>query len=160
MRGHFLAHTFTLPRDEGQFDEKSSGFRFFYGRFYKRTAVRIKYPMQTASGRCLMVNVLIRLIRVLPVLAVVAGVTALLYGLLVATSTRDKARRILIKVLSVVNGALAVAFTLVMLYALFENNTYVLEVADVSAALFAIIFIIVRIIAWHMRAKTSSKETK
>lgn len=107
-----------------------------------------------------MVNVLIRLIRVLPVLAVVAGVTALLYGLLVATSTRDKARRILIKVLSVVNGAFAVAFTLVMLYALFENNTYVLEVADVSAALFAIIFIIVRIIAWHMRAKTSSKETK
>ena len=52
------------------------------------------------------------------------------------------------------------AFTLVMLYALFENNTSVLEVADVSAALFAIIFIIVRIIAWHMRAKTSSKETK
>ena len=49
---------------------------------------------------------------------------------------------------------------MVMLYALFENNTYVLEVADVSAALFAIIFIIVRIIAWHMRAKTSSKETK
>ena len=44
-----------------------------------------------------MVNVLIRLIRVLPVLAVVAGVTALLYGLLVATSTRDKARRILNK---------------------------------------------------------------
>ncbi len=107
-----------------------------------------------------MVNVLIRLIRVLPILAIVAVVTAVLYGLLVATSTRDRARRILVRVLSWVNGGLTVVFTLITLYALSENNVYVLEIADVSAALFAIVFIIVRIAAWRMRAKASAKETK
>lgn len=105
-----------------------------------------------------MVNVLIRVIRVLPALAVVGVVTALLYGLLVATGTRERARRILILVLSVVNGVLAVAFALVTLYALFENNVWVLEVADVSAALFAIVFIIVRIVAWRMRCKAEKQE--
>ena len=100
-----------------------------------------------------MVNVLVRLIRALPLLAIVAVVTAVLYGLLVATSTRDKARRVIIRVLSVINGALTVLFTLVTLYALFENNVYVLELADVCAALFAIAFIIVRVCAWRMRCK-------
>lgn len=104
-----------------------------------------------------MVNVLIRLIRVLPVLAIVAAGAALLYGVLMATSTRDRARRAVVRVLTVVSGALTVAFALVTLYALFENNVYVLEVADVSAALFAIVFILTRVAAWRMRAKSRSK---
>ncbi len=107
-----------------------------------------------------MVNVLIRVIRVLPILAVVAVITAVLYGLLVATGTRQRARRILAAVLSWVNGALAVAFALLTLYALFENNPWVLEVADVSAGLFAIVFIIVRIIAWRMRCRAQAQEDK
>ena len=105
-----------------------------------------------------MVNVLIRLIRVLPILAIVAVATAVLYGLLVATSTRDKARRIIVKTLSVVNGTLTVVFTLITLYALSENNVYVLELADVCAALFAIVFVVVRICAWHMRCKQEQVE--
>lgn len=104
-----------------------------------------------------MVNVLIRLIRVLPILAIVAVGVALLYGVLVATSTRDRARRALVRVLTAVSGALTVAFTLVTLYALFEGNAYVLEVADVSAALFAVVFILTRVAAWRMRAKSQPK---
>ncbi len=107
-----------------------------------------------------MVNVLIRVIRVLPILAIVAVVAAVAYGLLVATSTREKARKVLLGMLSVVNGALAVAFALITLYALFENNVWVLEVADVSAALFAIVFIIVRIIAWRMRCRAEARKDK
>ena len=105
-----------------------------------------------------MVNVLIRLIRVLPILAIVAVIAAVLYGLLVAASTRDKARRILVRVLSWVNGGLTVAFTIVTLYALSEGNVYVLEIADVSAALFAIVFILVRTVAWRMRSQAPAKE--
>lgn len=107
-----------------------------------------------------MVNVLIRVIRVLPIVAIVAVVTAVAYGLLAATSTRERARKALVAMLSVVNGALTVVFALITLYALFENNPWVLEVADVSAALFAIIFIIVRIVAWRMRCRAEAQGDK
>ncbi len=107
-----------------------------------------------------MVNVLIRVIRVLPIVAIVAAVSAVAYGLLVAASTREKARKVLLTMLSAVNGALTVVFALITLYALFENNPWVLEVADVSAALFAIIFIIVRIVAWRTRCRAEAQEGK
>lgn len=107
-----------------------------------------------------MVNVLIRVIRVLPIVAIVAAVSAVAYGLLVAASTREKARKVLLTMLSAVNGTLTVVFALITLYALFENNPWVLEVADVSAALFAIIFIVVRIVAWRTRCRAEAQEGK
>ena len=104
-----------------------------------------------------MASVVVRLIRVLPVLAIVALVVAILYGVLVASSTRERARRILIRVLTVVFGALTVAFALVTLYAWFEGNEYVLEIADVSAIVFALCLGATRLAHWRMRANASKR---
>jgi hypothetical protein len=90
-----------------------------------------------------MAALIVRLYRILPLLIVLAVLALLIYAVVSATHSSTKAKEVLIRVFTVVCAAITVFFGIFTLYALFESNTAVLELAGSCAAVGAIGLIVV-----------------
>lgn len=72
-------------------------------------------------------NVLVRLVRALPLLIFFAILAVVVYAAVASFRSPERAKEVLIKLFTVISVAFSVFFGLASAYALFENNTYVLE---------------------------------
>ncbi len=88
---------------------------------------------------------MIRLYRILPLLVVLAIVAVVVYLIMSFRYSSDKAKATLITVFTWLCGVLSVVFALVTLYALFEQNTPVIELAGSCLAVTLIGLAVTRI---------------
>ena len=72
---------------------------------------------------------MIRLYRILPLLAILAVVAAVVYVIMSFRYSSDRAKAVLIQVFTWLTIVLSVAFGLITLYAVFEQNGTVIELA-------------------------------
>ena len=88
---------------------------------------------------------MIRLYRILPLLVVMTVVAVVVYLIMSFRYSSDKAKAVLIKVFTWLCAVLSVAFGIVTLYAVFEQNTPVIELAGSCLAVTLIGLVITRI---------------
>ena len=88
---------------------------------------------------------MIRLYRILPLLVLLAVVAVVVYLIMSFRYSSDKAKAVLIKVFTWLCAVLSVAFGLITLYAAFEQNTPVIELAGSCLAVTLIGLAITRI---------------
>lgn len=88
---------------------------------------------------------MIRLYRILPLLVLLAIVAVVVYLIMSFRYSSDKAKATLITVFTWLCGVLSVVFALVTLYALFEQNTPVIELAGSCLAVTLIGLAVTRI---------------
>lgn len=72
---------------------------------------------------------MIRLYRILPLLVLLAVVAVVVYLIMSFRYSSDKAKAVLIKVFTWLTGVLSVFFALITVYAVFEHNDTVIELA-------------------------------
>ena len=70
-----------------------------------------------------------RLSRIVPLLVFLGVVAAVIYLVVAATRSPERAKEVLIKVFTVLNSAITVFFAIVSLYAWFEGNENVFDLA-------------------------------
>lgn len=88
---------------------------------------------------------MIRLYRILPLLVVMAVVAVVVYLIMSFRYSSDKAKAILIKVFTWLCGILSIAFAIITVYALFEQNQPVIELTGSCLAVTLIGLVITRI---------------
>lgn len=88
---------------------------------------------------------MIRLYRILPLLILLAVVAAVVYLIMSFRYSSDKAKAVLIKVFTWLCAILSVFFALITVYALFEQNQTVIELAGSCLAVTLIGLVITRI---------------
>ena len=88
---------------------------------------------------------MIRLYRIIPLLILLAVVAVLVYLIMSFRYSSDRAKAALIKVFTWLCGILSIFFTLVTVYALFEHNEPVIELAGSCLATTLVGLIITRI---------------
>lgn len=88
---------------------------------------------------------MIRLYRILPLLAIMAVVAVVVYFIMSFRYSSDKAKAVLIKVFTWMCAILSVAFGVVTLYAVFEQNQPVIELAGSCLAVTLIGLAVTRI---------------
>ncbi|MBQ9041486.1 MAG: guanylate cyclase [Eggerthellaceae bacterium] len=88
---------------------------------------------------------MIRLYRILPLLVLLAVVAVVVYLIMSFRYSSDKAKATLITVFTWLCGVLSVVFALITLYALFEQNTPVIELTGSCLAVTLIGFVVTRI---------------
>ncbi len=74
-----------------------------------------------------------RLSRIVPLLIFMGFVAAVIYLVVAARRSPERAKEVLIKVFTVLNSAIAAFFGIVALYALFEGNSAVFDLAILFA---------------------------
>ena len=94
---------------------------------------------------------MIRLYRILPLLLLLAVVAVVVYLIMSFRYSSDKAKAVLIKVFTWLCSILSVAFALVTVYALFEQNVPVIELTGSCLAVTVIGLVITRICNWVFR---------
>ena len=70
-----------------------------------------------------------RLSRIVPLLLFLAVVAAVIYLVVSAKRSPERAKEVLIKVFTVINGGITAFFVLVALYAWFESNSAIFDLA-------------------------------
>ena len=93
----------------------------------------------------------IRLYRILPLLVLLAVVAVVVYLIMSFRYSSDKAKAVLIKVFTWLCAILSVAFALVTVYAVFEQNVPVIELTGSCLAVTVIGLVITRICNWVFR---------
>ena len=88
---------------------------------------------------------MIRLYRILPLLVVMAVVAVVVYLIMSFRYSSDKAKAILIKVFTWLCGILSIAFAIITVYALFEQNQPVIELFGSCVAVTLIGLVVTRI---------------
>ena len=88
---------------------------------------------------------MIRLYRILPLLVVLAVVAVVVYLIMSFRYSSDKAKAALIKVFTWLCGILSIAFGVITVYALFEQNQPVVELVGSCLAVTLIGLVITRI---------------
>ena len=88
---------------------------------------------------------MIRLYRILPLLAVMALVAVVVYLIMSFRYSSEKAKAVLIKVFTWMCAILSVAFGIITLYAAFEQNQPVIELAGSCLAVTLIGLVVTRI---------------
>ncbi len=88
---------------------------------------------------------MIRLYRILPLLVVLAVVAVIVYLIMSFRYSSDKAKAALIKVFTWLCGILSIAFGVITVYALFEQNQPVVELVGSCLAVTLIGLVITRI---------------
>lgn len=88
---------------------------------------------------------MIRLYRIIPLLVLLAIVAAIVYAIMSFRYSSERAKATLIKVFTWLTIALSAFFALVTLYAVFEHNDTVIELAGSCLAVTAIGLVITRI---------------
>lgn len=88
---------------------------------------------------------MIRLYRILPLLLVLAAIAVVVYFVVSWTRSPSKAKEILIRVFTWITAVISIFFGLVTLYAVFEQNIPVIELAGSCLAVGLIGFAITRI---------------
>ncbi|MBR3182556.1 MAG: guanylate cyclase [Eggerthellaceae bacterium] len=95
---------------------------------------------------------MIRLYRILPLLVLMAVVAVVVYLIMSFRYSSDKAKAVLIKVFTWLCIVLSVAFGIVTIYALFEQNQPVIELAG-SCLLVSVIGLVITRICNHVFRK-------
>ena len=95
---------------------------------------------------------MIRLYRILPLLVLMAVVAVVVYLIMSFRYSSDKAKAVLIKVFTWLCIVLSVAFGIVTIYALFEQNQPVIELAC-SCLLVSVIGLVITRICNHVFRK-------
>lgn len=93
-------------------------------------------------------NALVRLVRALPLVVVLAVVAVLVYCLVASFRTPDRAKEVLIRLFAALNGALTALFCLASAYAISEANEPVFELASAFAAVTALAFAVTMACRW------------
>ena len=88
---------------------------------------------------------MIRLYRILPLLVLLAVIAVVVYLIMSFRYSSDKAKAVLIKVFTWLCAILSIAFALVTVYALFEQNVPVIELTGSCLAVTVIGLVITRI---------------
>ena len=88
---------------------------------------------------------MIRLYRILPLLLVLAAIAIIVYFVLSWRSSPTKAKEVLIRVFTVLTIVISVFFGIVTLYAVFEKNVPVIELAGSCLAVGLVGLLITRI---------------
>ena len=88
---------------------------------------------------------MIRLYRIIPLLVLLAIVAAIVYVIMSFRYSSERAKAALIKVFTWLTIALSVFFALITLYAVFEHNDTVIELAGSCLAVTVIGLVITRI---------------
>lgn len=88
---------------------------------------------------------MIRLYRILPLLAVMALVAVVVYLIMSFRYSSEKAKAVLIKVFTWMCAVLSVAFGIITLYAVFEQNQPVIELAGSCLAVTLIGLVVTRL---------------
>ena len=94
---------------------------------------------------------MIRLYRILPLLVIMAVVAVVVYLIMSFRYSSDKAKAVLIKVFTWLCIVLSVVFGIITIYALFEQNQPVIELAGSCLAVTLIGLVITRICNWVFR---------
>ena len=94
---------------------------------------------------------MIRLYRILPLLVLLAVVAIVVYLIMSFRYSSDKAKAVLIKVFTWLCAILSVAFALITVYAIFEQNVPVIELTGSCLAVTVIGLVITRICNWVFR---------
>lgn len=94
---------------------------------------------------------MIRLYRILPLLVLLAIVAAVVYIIMSFRYSSERAKATLIKVFTWLCGILSIFFALVTVYALFEQNQAVIELAGSCLAVTVIGLVITRICNYVFR---------
>ena len=94
-------------------------------------------------------NVLIRLIRALPLVVALAVLAVRVYALVSAFRSPDRAKEVLIRLFAVLTGVLTALFCLASAYAVFEGNQPVLDLFGAFAAVSALALGVVSLCAWR-----------
>ncbi len=94
---------------------------------------------------------MIRLYRILPLLVIMAVVAVVVYLIMSFRYSSDKAKAVLIKVFTWLCIVLSVVFGIITVYALFEQNQPVIELAGSCLAVTLIGLVITRICNWVFR---------
>ena len=87
-------------------------------------------------------NLLIRLIRALPLLVVLAVVALVVYLVVSGVKSPERAKEVLIKLFGVLTSALTVFFCTASAYAWLESNWYVLDLFGAFAAVSALALVV------------------
>ena len=90
-------------------------------------------------------GVLVRLARALPLVLALAVLALVLYVVISWTRSPNRAKEILIQLFTVLSAVLSVVFALGTTYALFENNTAVLELAGAFLGVSLLTLLITRL---------------
>ena len=93
-------------------------------------------------------NALVRLVRALPLVVMLAVLAVLVYCLVASFRSPDRAKEVLIKLFVALNGVLTAFFCLTSAYAVFEANEPVLELASAFAAVTVLAFAIAMACRW------------
>ena len=80
-----------------------------------------------------------RLYRMLPLLVILAVLAVIIYAFVSWRYTTNRAKEVVIKVFLVINGGLSIFFILASLYALLEDNGFVVEFFLTCAAMMLIL---------------------
>ena len=94
---------------------------------------------------------MIRLYRILPLLVLLAVVAIVVYLIMSFRYSSDKAKAVLIKVFTWLCAILSVAFALITVYAIFEQNVPVIELTGSCLAVTVMGLVITRICNWVFR---------
>lgn len=81
---------------------------------------------------------LLRLTQCLPLVIALAVVACIIYFVVAYTQSPNRAKEVLIKVFTMLNGILSIVFGLICLYCLAENNT---GMAEFFGMFFAVVFV-------------------
>lgn len=98
-------------------------------------------------------NVLIRLVRALPLVVALVVLAVIVYCLVASFRSPDRAKEVLIKLFGVLNAALTTLFCLASAYAVFEANRPVLELASSFAAVSALALAITLLCRWRFLSR-------
>lgn len=91
------------------------------------------------------VTLMLLLVRSMPLLVGLLVLAVVVYGLVAAFRTPDRAKAVLIRVFTVLTAFLTVFFCAATAYAWLENNLYVLELAGACAGVSAAAFVVTRL---------------